>query len=532
MQAPTILGRRRTFLLGSLLVVAGVLLHLPMFGSAADMHYRMRGMAIDLPMAIGMMLLVGGMALGFAGVLRPRSDPHGAAQVHRVAAVDESTLLPAHRVLIAGLIFAIAVDTQKPFTFTFILPAVAAEYGLSSLAQLVPGAEPVAWLPFAGILGTAIGSFAWGYLGDRIGRRSSILVAALLFVATSVCGVMPSFGGNILMCFLMGLGAGGMLPAAYTLLAEMIPAGRRGQVMVLVSGLGTALGFLISSWTATLLMPVFGWRILWLAGLPTGLVLLAVSRYIPESPRYLLLHGRVAEAQRVLTRFGMVLVPETAAAPPASLGSFSSVLRGSLGRITGALVFCGLAWGLVNFGFLVWLPTTVGALGQATQDVTELLAGAALFAVLGAVLVAHLYGRWSTRRTTIAATTLTGGTLVVFWTSGTELARSSTLLPLVVVLLVGSWAVNAVLAPYSTEVYPTAVRARGAALTAGAGKLGGVLALGMAVTGVAPPGLASSAALAAVPMLLGAGLLHLVAVETRARPLEEIAAGGPTQVVR
>jgi MFS family permease len=107
----------------------------------------------------------------------------------------------------AALTLAVAIDTQKPFTFTFILPGVTAEYGLRSPSHPAPGHWPVALLPFFGILGTVLGSLIWGRLGDSIGRRASILLAAALFIGTAMCSAMPAFHWNLVACFVMGLGA-------------------------------------------------------------------------------------------------------------------------------------------------------------------------------------------------------------------------------------------------------------------------------------------------------------------------------------
>jgi putative MFS transporter len=121
-----------------------------------------------------------------------------------------------------------------------------AEYGLKS-ALNPHGDIPVALLPLAGISGTVVGSFVWGWLGDRIGRRASVLLAGVLFVTTAICGAMPGFSWNLLMCFLMGLGVGGMLPITFALLAETIPARHRGWLMVLIGG-DIAGAYVITSW--------------------------------------------------------------------------------------------------------------------------------------------------------------------------------------------------------------------------------------------------------------------------------------------
>jgi len=76
------------------------------------------------------------------------------------------------------------------------------EYGLDS--------RTVAWLPFAALSGTVISSVVWGWLADLDGRRTSILLSAMMFIGTAICGEMPLLWWNVCMCFLMG-----PPPAAY-----------------------------------------------------------------------------------------------------------------------------------------------------------------------------------------------------------------------------------------------------------------------------------------------------------------------------
>src|SRR5205814_2973867 len=123
------------------------------------------------------------------------------------------------------------------------------------------------------------GSFLWGWFGDRVGRRASILLAGVVFVATSICGAMPSYEWNFVTCFVMGLGAGGMLPITFALMAETVPARHRGWLMVLIGG-DVAGAYIIISWLASTIgaSDRFGWRILWLLGLPTGVLLILLNR--------------------------------------------------------------------------------------------------------------------------------------------------------------------------------------------------------------------------------------------------------------
>ena len=118
---------------------------------------------------------------------------------------------------------------------------------------------------------------------------------------------------------------------------------------------------------------------------------------------------------------------------------------------------------------------------------------------------------------------LTSSTLGTFAVLGKDFPRHTlAFTAMLVALLISLWASIAVIAPYSAEVYPTAIRAIGSGVSAGATKLGGVIALGMSVAAVAPPALAGSALLAAVPAGLAALMLLVFGIETIGRPLEEI----------
>src|SRR3546814_1310226 len=74
------------------------------------------------------------------------------------------------------------------------------EYGVSRATASL--------LAFFALVGTVLGSFVWGIVADIYGRKASILLSAVMFVGTSICGAMPSLAWNIGMCFLMGAAAG------------------------------------------------------------------------------------------------------------------------------------------------------------------------------------------------------------------------------------------------------------------------------------------------------------------------------------
>ena len=195
------------------------------------------------------------------------------------------------------LVIALVIDIMKPASLGFTIPGMIER--ISSVDQAT-----ASLVPFFALVGTVVGSIVWGVVADIYGRKASILLSAVMFVGTSICGAMPSLAWNIGMCFMMGAAAGGMLPVTYALLAEMMPSKHRGWALVLVGGLGAVGGYFAASGFSALLQPFFGWRILWLLNLPTGLSLVLLGALIPESAKFLLARGRREEARRVMERFG------------------------------------------------------------------------------------------------------------------------------------------------------------------------------------------------------------------------------------
>jgi putative MFS transporter len=520
-------GQPAVFWAGVVAVTAGVILHLPMYVEARDMGFRLAGMPMDVSMMIGMALIVIGLAATTWGLI-PR-DPVNAelSGGHiRVRALDEVPISKAHVVLILVMAAAVTIDVMKPATLSFVLPGMAHEYGLKS--PLNPaGGLPAALLPLAGITGTVLGSFLWGWLGDRLGRRPSILMAAMTFVATSICGSMPSYALNMVMCFVMGLGVGGMLPIMFTIMAETIPARHRGWLLVLIGG-DVAGAYILTSWLAAALVPELSWRILWLIGFPTGMFLILLSRWIPESPRFLIAHGRTDEAAAIMKRYGAVVVreEEDPVGDEAGAGSgMQQLLRPPFLRATFTVVLLGLGIGLVSFGFQLWIPSNLQQLGLGEAEANRLLRNSALIGFPFNFLVAWLYGFWSSKRTLILVTALTALSLFGFVVAGDSVVTSRLLLyALLIMPIWGISSVVAVLSAYSAEIFPTRLRSRGTGLAAGFSKAGGVLIITLVTIAVAPPSITGTALIGALPMALAALAVALFGPETRKRQLEEITA--------
>jgi putative MFS transporter len=519
------------FWLGTTAVMVGVLLHFPMFLEARAMGTPVSEMPMSSEMLVGMYLIIAGLiaatyGLFPRGAIRRRGSGGGDVLQARFKAMDAARLTPAHWGLLTVLGFALIIDVMKPATLGFVIPGTMAEYHITT--------RQVAVLPLVALAGTTVGSFMWGMLADLIGRRASILLASLLFMATSVCGFMPTFAWNVFMCFTMGIAAGGMLPIVYALMSESVPARRRGWLVVLHAGVGTVCGYLAASGAAAVLEPIYTWRILWIIGLPTGAILLILNRWIPESPRFLLAWGRDAEAQRVMARYGVTMVaadaPETADRSPAPAmrvrsGALLELFRTPyLGR-TMTVGAYALSWGLVNWGFLTFLPAVLRTMGYPAGSASRILFQSALLALPGTLIVAWLYGCWSSKNTMVIYGGATAAILAAFAVLHVHGTGDRLLLTILMgALFVSTNGVIAMISPYTSEIYPTQLRGTGSGFAAGSSKFGGILGPLLAASVLTGPaaGLARIALFVAVPMALSAVTIAAAGRETRDRRLEEL----------
>ena len=516
---------KAAFWIGFLAVTVGVGLQLPMYINARDMGFRLAGMGMDTAMNVGMIMVALGLLTTLYSLIPPRTGKESESYEHlEIRALDDAPINFTHIGLLFVMALAITLDVMKPTILSFVVPGMAREYGLQSPVN--PGGTiPVALLPLSGITGTVIGSFLWGWLGDKIGRRSSILMAGITFIATSACGCMPAFWMNCIMCQIMGWGVGGMLPILFTLIAECIPAKHRGWLMVLIGG-DIAGAYIIASALASWLVPHYTWRILWLIGFPSGFLLILLNHWIPESPRYLLIHGRVKEAQNIMKRFGASVIKEMVPKNTVEMNvkdQFLQLFRSPFGGITLTVALLALGGGFVEFGFQLWIPSNLQKLGFSQAASFAILRNAALIGFPLNFLIAWMYGFWSSKRTIILLTILTAASMIGFLFAGNSIVHDRLLL--YVLLIIPIWGISSVisvLSAYAAEIYPTQVRSRGGGLVAGVSKFGGVLIIALVVIAIAPPSISATALIGAVPLVFATLAMFLFGVETRKRRLEDI----------
>jgi len=153
------------------------------------------------------------------------------------------------------------------------------------------------------IAGACTGALFFSYLTDKYGRKKLFLITLAVYLVFSfLTGFSWNFWSFVIFRFMAGTGIGGEYSAIYSAVDELIPARFRGQVALAISGsywIGTILG----SGAAILLLnenivdQAYGWRIAFWIGAALGICVLLIRRYVPESPRWLLTHGRTEEAE-------------------------------------------------------------------------------------------------------------------------------------------------------------------------------------------------------------------------------------------
>src|SRR5947209_6134799 len=176
-------------------------------------------------------------------------------------------------------------------------------------------------------LGAVPGAFIWGWLGDRIGRRTVFLWSAVtISLATGIMvltpgpdALVPGWLFLMFFRFFVGIGNAGIFTIDLPLVQEFIPAYKRGWVSALVTTLLPA-GSMLAGIIASSLLPVIGWRGLFLVGLSPLVLVFMIRFWVPESPRWLIRMGRHEEARKSLAWALMIdpkeiELPKTVPAP-------------------------------------------------------------------------------------------------------------------------------------------------------------------------------------------------------------------------
>lgn len=401
------------------------------------------------------------------------SNPAAAAQPDSIDDVIERIGLGRFqwRLLgINGLVWA--ADGMEVLIIGFAIPSL-----MQGMALTRGEAALVGSVFFLGML---VGAWGFGALADRIGRRRVFLATVLLDAVFGLLSALsPGYGTLLLFRFLTGAAVGGTLPVDYAMMAEYLPKAVRGRFLVYLESfwaVGTIV-LAVMAWIVVPNLPATGWRWLFaLAALP-GLLGFVLRLWVPESPRYLLLDGRAAEAAAVLRRVARIngrAVEIGTLAPVARsrVWPTAALLRAPLARRT---VLLSIAWFCLSFGYygiFVWLPGIFVTEGFGFVRGYGYIILLALAQVPGYALAAWGVDRIG-RRPTLALFLIgsAAGCMIFGFAVTPPLVIGGSLL--LSFSLLGAWGA---LYAYTPEIYPTEARATGMGWMGAMARAAGILA--------------------------------------------------------
>jgi putative MFS transporter len=377
------------------------------------------------------------------------------------------------------------------FIMGFLVKPWNLTYGLLGVILLASG------------VGAIVGGVAWGRLADRYGRKpvfvGSIAVTGLASLALAFT---PDRGWlyMAILRVLIGFGTGGFF-VQIGMIHEFLPPQRRGALTGIVSAI-TTVGLLLGAASGAWLVPLIGWRGTFaLAGLP---VLLAVIGWLilPESPRWLLLRGRMDEARGAIAwARGGKAEDVTDLAPPVSTSvpGWFALFRHRRNALTSVLINIGLIGGY--YGLVLWSPTLLAQIqGISAAQAAKTMIGFSILGFVARIVAAGLADRIGRRLT--GGLFALGAAIAVLLAglvgNGSLASPSLFWLPVSVgfVLADGSFSVCAL---YSTEIWPSRLRGSGAGLGGMAGSVGKIVGpMGLALVAGSSSVVMPSATAAAV----------------------------------
>lgn len=414
-------------------------------------------------------------------------------------------------------------------------------------------AAQVGWTGSLYIAGTVLGALIFGRLTDRLGRKRLFMLTLMLYMAATLATAFAQDFLFLALCrFVTGLGIGGEYAAINSAIDELVPARVRGRVNLIINAsfwIGAALGAGLS---LVILDPqvmgaALGWRACFLLGAVLAVAVLLVRRHVPESPRWLLMHGRHAEAEAVVRSIEAQVEQQHGALPAVDHAPGASIQGGTAGSgmlpwreiahvllhryrqrsVMVALMMVAQAF-VYNAIFFTYSLVLTRFFQVPDHRVALYIFPFALGNVLGPLLLGHLFDSIGRRRMIAATYLLSGaGLAATAWAFNAGLldARSLALCWSAVFFVASAAASSAYLT--ASEVFPLRMRAMAISIFYAIGTgVGGFVApvlLGWLIASGDRHAVAAGYALGACLALLAGGCALRFAVDAERRTLEEVA---------
>lgn len=430
------------------------------------------------------------------------------------------------------------LSSGGPFLDGFILSGIGvAITGASHDLSLTPLTDGL--VAASALVGVLLGGLVFGWVTDRVGRQLMYTIDLIVLVVGSALTLFVTEAWQLVVLRLVvGIAVGADYPIATSMLAEWLPAARRGRTM----------GALVTAWyvgaaaayaAGYVLVAAFGddvWRwTLAVAAVP-GLIILLVRIGTPESPRWLLRHGRRTDAaEAIRTAFGRAptedeLTHLAESEPPKKLHLAEVFRRGYLGRT----VFVGVFWMcqvLPAFAIVTFYPAILGRYGFGSGATALLWSGAiSLVTILGCLPCIRLVESAGRRP-------------VIIWTfvaTAVPLAALGLFPAMAPALAIAFFSVNALAQGgggilqwiYPTELFPTDVRASAVGVVSAISRIGAAAGTYLLPIGLDHFGLGPTLLIGAGVAVVGTAVCVAWAPETRGRALHEAAAVGGAPALR
>ncbi len=424
---------------------------------------------------------------------------------------------------------------------------------IQTCMTLVPGCTPESSAAYIGppvllnLAGYVVGTLIFSPLADRAGRRDLLLVTMLVTgIGSALTALVDNYTWFIVARVITGIGIGADLAIVNTYIGEMAPRDARARYTSMIfvfSALGAVLGIWLGLWLTTPSTPLplglpfalasknfeYGWRIMYLIGGALALVGVALRFQLPESPRWLISRGRLAEAEAVIADMearahAVSPLPPVAepVAPAPAVGErmpYAAIFRNPTYRKrTMILLAMWFSAYITVYSFAAGFTTLLAALHYPPPE-AGLITAMGTFGFVLCALVAYGWGERMERKTWVplaAAITLVGGIMVAL---GGQAFWIGVLGSIVVFFGFNVWIPIAY--AWSVENYPTRARTTGFALVDGIGHLGGGVGL-MLIAPLLPEMSVLGAMLLIVAFLVLAAIIAQFGLETRDRLLDEI----------
>ena len=411
-------------------------------------------------------------------------------------------------------------DAFDALAIASVLPVIA------PLWKLAP--QQIGWLISAGFLGQLLGALVFGWVAERHGRITAMVWSIALFsVMSLVCALAWDYNSLLAFRTMQGIGLGGEVPVAAVFISELARAQGRGRFVLLYEFV-FPVGLVAASLAGLWVVPHLGWPYMFAIGALPGFLALVLRRLLPESPRWLAVRGRLAQAEAAMAQIESETRKATGEPLPAPKPVVSTLdkpasltdlfgpfyLRRTL--VVWVIWFCAY---FVNYGLSIWLPTVYRTVFKLPLD-QSLRYGLITQAVglIGTLICALAIDHVGRRPWFALSFVGAAAALAVLASTPTPTAQQVLTYMTIAYFFVSSINIGVYL--YTPELYPTRVRALAVGTATAWLRLASII--GPIVVGMMiGSGLATVFVTFAAVAGIAAVITGLFAVETKGRVLEE-----------